>query len=863
MGSYDQLRHVLTHELVHAFQYDILLGRKNSLTFFGPPLWLVEGMAEYLSIGWEETGEMAIRDAVYTDTLPSIEDLNNQRVLSGYSIYKLGQSVMYFIDEVYGEYKISELLRAAKNYSIYSMIKATFGITMQEFNQKWQLWFKRKYADVVHKKLVEEEAFMVTEHLKDGSFLNLHPTISPNGRKIAYLSIRNLLPAIILKDTGNYTKKESYHVEKYKEQSFEREETLLVQGGNNHKFHQLHLLDNRISFTPDSKKILFCAKSGGKDRLYLFDIEEEEVIREWSPALDIIQTPRLSPDGTKIVMVGVVLGQSDIYLLDIKTNVLTQLTFDFFADKDPALSGDNQFLLFSSNRNSAGDFENINYHIFEMNLKNQKITQFTFKKGKQLSPQYYYNNKNHRIIYTSTQTGTPNIFIKDKDHDKAYQFTDLVGGAYYPSLDKKAERLVFGAYTKQGYDISIRKAPSEPKDVKLPEESASSLKHLHFPVYPQSLSNFKDGYYNTTFTFDQTFFLLTAFYNGQDIQFVGLVYASISDYLGNHKVSLYTDYLAGSSGLTLFLNYGYLKKKTDFYLGVFNESARLSLYRLGDLNYFNNIVHGGYFRSLFFNNYGIYLTVAYPFTPFWQALVTTTFSRYEEIFGDIFQDETPNVLTNIYSLSLRFLYNNITSTIFGPFRGKYLSYSVEQSLNLSGNDYVYNRQITEFRGYYGFFYRYIFAIRGRIEHVAGPQADFFRSFVGGVGSIRGYSYFIGKTKFTTALYAGTTTFTSSFEFRFPVLDALLLGIPVTWLFPGFSGIFFIDVGAAINDFKKFKGYNENTGRLQDIKLAFGLGMRIVLVPGIYIRIDWGTPWDFKDSLPIGKWIGYFSIGADF
>ena len=54
-GSYAELEHVLTHELVHAFQGDILFGNGPSASMlnpmaFAPPLWFMEGMAEYLSL---------------------------------------------------------------------------------------------------------------------------------------------------------------------------------------------------------------------------------------------------------------------------------------------------------------------------------------------------------------------------------------------------------------------------------------------------------------------------------------------------------------------------------------------------------------------------------------------------------------------------------------------------------------------------------------------------------------------------------------------------------------------------------------------------------------------------------------------
>src|SRR5437667_7869117 len=55
-GSYAEFEHVLQHEMVHQFQYDIYSrGRPGAgvqtLVAVNPPLWFMEGMAEYLSLG--------------------------------------------------------------------------------------------------------------------------------------------------------------------------------------------------------------------------------------------------------------------------------------------------------------------------------------------------------------------------------------------------------------------------------------------------------------------------------------------------------------------------------------------------------------------------------------------------------------------------------------------------------------------------------------------------------------------------------------------------------------------------------------------------------------------------------------------
>jgi hypothetical protein len=77
-GSYADFDHVLTHELVHGFQYDVIF-RRGVMTDANPflarlPLWFMEGMAEYLSIGTIDAHTQSwLRDASLAGYLRSIE----------------------------------------------------------------------------------------------------------------------------------------------------------------------------------------------------------------------------------------------------------------------------------------------------------------------------------------------------------------------------------------------------------------------------------------------------------------------------------------------------------------------------------------------------------------------------------------------------------------------------------------------------------------------------------------------------------------------------------------------------------------------------------------------------------------------
>src|SRR5918994_4810816 len=111
-GPIEATDHVLGHELVHAFQYDITNtnASSNNAGALALPLWFIEGMAEYLSIGPVDSHTaMWMREAARREKLPDIDDLDNPR----YFPYRYGQAVWAFVGGRYGDRVVGEMLRAA------------------------------------------------------------------------------------------------------------------------------------------------------------------------------------------------------------------------------------------------------------------------------------------------------------------------------------------------------------------------------------------------------------------------------------------------------------------------------------------------------------------------------------------------------------------------------------------------------------------------------------------------------------------------------------------------------------------------------------------------------------------------------
>ncbi len=469
-GSYKKFRHVIHHELVHAVMQDMLYGgslqniiAKNITLQL--PHWYHEGMAEYQASGWETNTDMFIRDAIMNENLP---DINR---LSGYWGYRGGQSVMAYIARTYGTEKIGEILHKSQTTgSLQEGLKASIGLDFEELNERWKNYFKKQYwPEIAERKNPDEFAKRLTNHKKDGGFYYASPALSPQGDKIVLISDQDIYLDIYLMDanTGEITKK-------------------IIKSGRTQDFEELNILFPSLSWAPDNRRIAFSLKSGGYDRIYTFDIIDEDLV-ELPMAMNGIESVSWSPDGDKIAFVGVNSVQSDIYVYYLNTKELINLTSDIFSDSEPNWSVDNNHVFFSSDRGSYIDQtkvpENfdIYYHqynkldLYSVDLENYKITRLTdWEYSDETSAINSPDGK--EILFLSDKNGITNIYRKRivlYESDSvlsvtelpAYPLTNSLNGINLISASADRKKMVFNSLYKSGYNIFMLNNPFEMKPV--------------------------------------------------------------------------------------------------------------------------------------------------------------------------------------------------------------------------------------------------------------------------------------------------------------------------------------------------------------------------------------------------------------
>lgn len=470
-GSYQKFRHVIHHELVHAVIRDMLYGGtvQNIIAkgiTLQLPSWYHEGMAEFLSSGWETNSDMFIRDAIINEYLPDIPGLG------GYFAYRGGQSLFHYIAQTYGMPKIGELLHKIQaTGGIEPGLKSSIGLNLEELNDRWKKSLKRDYwPGIKDRKDPDEFAKRMTNNKKDGGFYNTSPAISPQGDKIAFISDRDIYMNIYILDT-------------YKGEVIDR----VVESGRTVDFEELNVLYPSISWAPDNNRLAFSVKSSGYDVINILDVRNDE--SHLLPfKLDGIETVSWSPDNKRIAFVGANAKESDVYVWDFEKNELINLTKDIFSDYDPVFSWDGKQIFFSSDRGKYIDPKNeldtnfvmydYNYQqldLYSYNLETNKIERITNwedsnEKLPVLSPD------GSELIFVSDRNGIDNLYKKPlffSDNDSAKSIVDLkavpltnsLNGINQISLSEDGKKLVFTSLFNGGYNIFMLNDPFEMKAV--------------------------------------------------------------------------------------------------------------------------------------------------------------------------------------------------------------------------------------------------------------------------------------------------------------------------------------------------------------------------------------------------------------
>jgi len=459
-SSFKEFEHTAIHELAHVFTFNIVYNRMLDNVFtrnylFPMPLWVAEGLAEYLAEGWDADADMFIRDAVIHDYLYPFY------MLSGFYVYKEGQSVFNYIAETYGPEKVLEILDAlAGTRSAQAALQRTIGLTEQELYDKWAKSLRKHYWPLYpDKQELDDVGRRLTDHEADHGYYNTKPILSPDGEYIVFFSDRSGMIEIYVMSAldGKVIAK-------------------VVTGSRSNRYESLHLLTSSICFDPTGDRVAFVAKNKGHDALFVKNIKTGD---EWRCEIesDGLTAPAWNPTSDEIALSATFHGQTDLLLVNLADGKVRRLTNDAADQLTPRFFPDGTRLVFvhypevtipvpadfsgpNRKRLSEIDFQargnvkhGLSYDIWEIDVASGAQRPLVESPGDDTDPIVLSDGKT--LIYASDESGVNNLHAGNIDTGDYYRFTDVLGGLFTPSVHEEKGRIAFSAFVRGGWDVYV------------------------------------------------------------------------------------------------------------------------------------------------------------------------------------------------------------------------------------------------------------------------------------------------------------------------------------------------------------------------------------------------------------------------
>ncbi|PYQ48620.1 MAG: hypothetical protein DMF59_15505 [Acidobacteria bacterium] len=858
----EKLLQLVQHELTHVFEYEILFqGKLGKTVTANPPTWLMEGLASFMGQDEDSKDRMVLRDAVVNDEVPPITRAQG----GGYFAYRFGHAVFAYMQQKYGWDGLRDFIYEYRNTlgsSVDKALKRAFDVTPDEFDSRFRTWLRKQYLPALVAKGEPQEygdPFKINPELQSEE---MSPIPSPSGDLLAaYTTYKedvdivlfNIPERKMLRNlTSGYTSRYEYAIAQ-----------MLTIGP---------VMGRDIGFAPNGDQIaLFVKKERGRN-LLLINALNGRIERSVALPQEQELSPTYSPDGKKIAFSGYLGSQDDIFIYDVASGQVANITNDKFFDGAPVFSPDGKWLVYSS---VVGGYAKL----FKLNLE-KPSERYQLTSGLWNDIDAWFSPDGKRVFFASDKQTGRNVEVAseilEKAEDKAkrqgdtpppdptnfaaynvyslnltngdlLQYTDVVGGCFTPVVfigQNNREKMVFASYYKRRWQLF-----STPTDKPLHASEKTTLPSA--PLLAESRQTFQppvevaidedkidkprgfklfvdDVEVNAGVTSDQLLVSRSTIF--------------MSDMLGNRR------FIASLDSVSSFSNFDFLyfdlQHRTNWGFRLFDQRSFYVTPSQSNQSLFE--------RHQLYRETGVLGIASYPF------------DRYHRIDAGVgFEKRNYTLLALDASSNLGFVSFNdsfplISSTFsgdstvfkqFGPVSGRRYELSASYARDIKRGGTLSHDYNIDARQYLQLTSRSLLAARLFVGYSRGNVPNFY--YFGGLNTLRGVDF--------RSIIGNQAAF-ANFEFRFPLID--ILATPIL-AFTQVRGDLFFDIGGA-----KFNGQKctfIEGGRLRHLgdepgacgaaSVGYGLSFNFL---GLELHWDFAKRTDLKHSYG-GKrtefWIG--------
>lgn len=829
-GTHNWLRNVVTHEFSHMislgasrklprkipafyFQWmgyekekrpDVLYGYPNVIASYPipmtvVPMWLAEGMAQYQAPGldydrWDTHRDMLIRTAILADKLHSFDEMGvfGKNSIGNERTYNAGYAFTRYIAQNYHPEALRKLTRSMKKFTRFTVngaIKDATGVEGKALYERWRQGLNDYYSYGVGKiKKNRVEGMIITKK----GIGNVLPAWSPDGKKIAFCG----------SESADYLTLTSLKVYDTESKKFKT-----IKGGVNAP----------VAWSEDGSKFLYSRVKRGKHGshyydLYFYDIKKKKEHRLTNARRTL--SADLSPDGRQIVSVVQKDGTDNLFLFDDNGKPVRSLTnFSYGEGLDmPHWSPNGKSIVFSQARKHGRDIK-------LLNVAGGSVSDIIAGQGDARDPVFSPDGKH--VYFSWDRTGIFNIYSVKTDGSDLKLWTNVIGGAFTPSLSKDG-KLAFSNFQDDGYKIAVIESPREidpalaryvPDKSKAPELSNTVDENVYAAF--KSAHNYDDTKLPQTqakpysMTYGQVSFLPRVMIDSNRVKLGTYFYAS--DILDRYSV-LGGFAVNARKDIDAFAMFEYRKLAPTLFLELygFTRNIKRSIGVIED--YPKKVI-----VDIGFNILEADIGAYYRLTD--HQLIRGAFvnSRYTSKIGDFFFQGNKWVSPmNTYFIGnhfrLKWNYSKIAPGVnsrINPAAGRKIELEYTREYNkffkdfATNNDYgtpqeIYtnynvNRVQFDWREYMAMPWsgKHALSIHFRGGWIDRPVDSFFNFFAGGMPGLRGYPFYSIE---------GRKLLVGRFTYRFPVFTQLqkrFFNITTNNMFIGA----FFDYGNAFNQDK--------------------------------------------------------------
>ncbi len=858
----DQLYRLITHELTHIFEFDII---PRSLIRRGLPLWVDEGLANYMAGYWNPIDLMAVRDAALADIVPKMSEFETEPFINGRLPYTLGHAAFEFIESRWGKEGLRQFLFALRKSVIgggENAYQEAFRLDPEDFDEQFDKYLKDRFKPFRDKQRPADYG----------------KNLAPRRDKTPYVAVLSIEPSpsgdLLAVAAGNRKDQEldiilisakNGEVIRNLTKGFDKDlgfEYLATGGGL--RFNTVPWM----AWAPAGDRLAFFVRTEKYRSLILQNVVTRKIEQRIElPSIDSPESPDIDPSGRYVVFAGLRGAVGDLFLLDLETQEITNLTDDAFAEYAPTFAPDGKSLVYIT-RVSGND------KLFRLDLQTKEKRQLTFGTHDDVSPQFVDDTT---IVFASTATDPNrpldpevaknaniyNIWTLGLKTGELRQYTDAATGNVSPIVlrDGGASRIAFVTYFKGEYGVHTLERKDPLQTVAASDFGAPGpIVDFQAPLTHTLLrgNTRRKGTWEKMFLEGRPPVNLGVTSGGN---FYGGTAVTFTDVLGDKQVNMYyasiSQYrtIAGTMvNISRRLQYALQGfSQTQFFYGAAGYTYDPAFAFIDrDFAIATRTAQGGTFYA------------SYPLNRYARLEMYGGLVQYKEKFEDpVLEDLARQYQQQAYGgqifrngtmvpLGLTFVQETTVFREFGPLAGNTMRVGYEFMPKI-GNTLSSQTLDLDARYYLRLGTTGLLALRARGYRSWGDFPSFF--YFGGNSEMHGYEYLE---------FVGNRGFFGDAELRFPLIEAMATPIGVLG---GIRGVLFFNIGGAsfneqpfqfaagdtrlyrpiVDDVPNFNTltYDPVYGapiivdgfRLQDGRASYGVGIETFAL-GFPIHFDW-------------------------